>query len=135
MCAIHKLNIIINWDITTKMYVIICHMFTVQAHWLIPSHMTICNHEYFLPKTILTRHYYSILFSIMVLLLCHIVLLWHHIVPLFGRNVTHVLLWYLTSQYHVTIVAPWCWTICFNIVLPIWLLARNMLDYRWSCDW
>ncbi len=86
---------------------IICQMFIVQAHWSIPSQMTICNQAYFLPKTILTRHYYSILFSVMVLLLwCHLVLLWCHIVLLFDRNVTQVLLWYLTSWYDVTIVAP-----------------------------
>ncbi len=78
---------------------ILCQMFIVQVHWSIPSHMTICNQAYFLPKTILTGQYYSILFSIMVLLL------WRHIVLLFDRNVTQVL-WYLTSQYAVTIVAP-----------------------------
>ncbi len=73
----------------TILVFIICQMFIVQAHWSIPSHMTICNQAYFLPKTILTRQYYSILFSVMVLLLwCHSILLWHHIVLLFDRNVT-----------------------------------------------
>ncbi len=41
----------------------------VQAHWSSPSQMTICKQAYFLPKTMLTRQYYSILFSVMVLLL------------------------------------------------------------------
>ncbi len=44
-------------------------MFIVQAHWSIPNHMTICNQAYFLQKNILTRQYYSISFSIMMLLL------------------------------------------------------------------
>ncbi len=56
----------ITWTI---IIIMICQMFIVQAHWSIPSHMTICNQAYFLPKTILTRQYYSILSSIMVLLL------------------------------------------------------------------
>ncbi len=64
--------------------IIICQMFIVQAHWSILCHITICNQAYFLSKTILTRQYYNILFSIMVLLLWrHIVLLWCHIVLLF----------------------------------------------------
>ncbi len=37
-------------------------MLIVQAHWSIPTHMTICNQAYLLTKTILTRHYYSILY-------------------------------------------------------------------------
>ncbi len=106
-----------NYYIYIYIYIytfIICQMFIAQAHWSIPSHMTICNQAYFLPKTILIGQNYSILFSVMVLLLWHhivllwrhIVLLWHHIVLLFDRNVTQVILWYLTSQYDVTIVAP-----------------------------
>ncbi len=75
-------------------------MFIVEAHWSIPSQMTICNQAYFLQKTTMTRQYFSILFSAMVLLL------WRHIVLLFDRNVTQVLLWYLKSQYDVAIVAP-----------------------------
>ncbi len=104
----HNSSTMTTWNQTyTYLPFIICQMFIVQAHWSIPSHMTICNQAYFLSKTILTRQYYSILFNIMVLLLWHhIVLLWYHSVLLFDRIITPVLLWYLTSQYDITIVAP-----------------------------
>ncbi len=36
--------------------------------------------------------------AMVLLLWCHIVLLWRHILLLFDRNITQVLLWYLTSQ-------------------------------------
>ncbi len=49
-----RTNFTLN-DMTTNVlsviYVfIICQVFIVQAHWPIPSHMTICNQAYFLPK-------------------------------------------------------------------------------------
>ncbi len=108
LCLFIYISVLIGWTSKNPIFhFIICQMFIVQAHWWIPSQMAICNQAYFLPKTILIRQYYSILFSIMMLLLwCYIVLLWHHIVLLFDRNVTQVLLWYLTLQYDITIVAP-----------------------------
>ncbi len=60
-------------------------MFIVQAHWLTPGQMIICN--------LADVSYFTDEFNILI-----VVLLLRQIVLLFDRNITLVLPWYLMSQ-------------------------------------
>ncbi len=79
-------------------------------------------------NTILTRQYFAILTGVMVLLL------WRHIVLLFDRNVTQLLLWYLTSQYNVTIIASTMHqTVEQGIIVNYWGESSNICIHRPIC--